>query len=281
MGRIYKRRLPGALSSGQMLQKLSELSLLSLLQGGNVWLAEDSAMVSLLDQCCTGQQDGGPVFAEEVEQVLSEWRRQQEEIHVSSSANHEDVASSARQTGRPSTSGSEGCTYSLTAVRLSLEEAFFLRYVLNALKIVQRAPDGTLQELGDQEVWDAFKSIRSNFVSSYAGYHHLKSKGWLPRSGLLYGVDYVLYQMHPLAVHSEFGVLIVPLAGPHKPDIRWMDVQITNRLINQVSKKLIILYLYECPESPGHGTPGCLEFFKAEERLIKRWVPTSTRFLTA
>jgi len=246
-----------------MLQKLSELSLVSLLQEGSVWLSEDTTIVSLLDQCCTGQQDGGQVFAGEVTQALREWKRQQDGLDTitssvcASSSNHEKSHPPAPPTK------SEGQRISLTAVRLSLEEAFFLKYVLNALRIVQRSPDGTMQELGDQEVWDAFRSIRSNFVSSYAGYHHLKSKGWLPRSGLLYGVDYVLYQMHPLAVHSEFGVLIVPLAGPHHPDMRWMDVQITNRLINQVSKKLIILYLHESLESPGHDTPGCLDYFKA------------------
>lgn len=64
--------------------------------------------------------------------------------------------------------------------------------------------------------------------------HAITLQGWLPRSGLLYGVDYVLYQMHPLAVHSEFGVMLVPLSGPYRPDLNWLDVQITNRLINQV-----------------------------------------------
>lgn len=66
--------------------------------------------------------------------------------------------------------------------------------------------------------------------------HAITLQGWLPRSGLLYGVDYVLYQMHPLAVHSEFGVMLVPLSGPYRPDLNWLDVQITNRLINQVGR---------------------------------------------
>ena len=45
-----------------------------------------------------------------------------------------------------------------------------------------------------------------------------------------------MYQMHPLAVHSEFGVMLVPLSGPYRPDLNWLDVQITNRLINQVGR---------------------------------------------
>lgn len=54
------------------------------------------------------------------------------------------------------------------------------------------------------------------------------------RSGLLYGTDFVVYQMHPGVMHSEYGIMVVPLATPHDPQMGWHDVQITNRLINQV-----------------------------------------------
>ena len=44
---------------------------------------------------------------------------------------------------------------------------------------------------------------------------------------------------------------------PHLPSCRpppWPPLQ--------VSKRLILLYLYERPESPGRSTPACLEFFQ-------------------
>mmetsp|Transcript_35354 Transcript_35354/g.78519 ORF Transcript_35354/g.78519 Transcript_35354/m.78519 type:complete len:349 (-) Transcript_35354:60-1106(-) len=173
------------------------------------------------------------------------------------------------------------------AVRLGLEESFFLHYVLGCLVVVEQAGDDAagpggqqacgLRQLDEQALWTACKAIRSNFVTSYVGYHHLKCKGWLPRAGLLYGVDFVVYQMHPLAVHSEFGVLLIPLEGPHRPELGWHDLQITNRLITQVSKRLMLLYVHEVQGGPDHSTPACLDSFTVEERIVRRWVPNTTR----
>ena len=37
-------------------------------------------------------------------------------------------------------------------------------------------------------------------------------QGWIPRSGLQYGTDLVLYEQHPSLVHSSLCVIIVPTA---------------------------------------------------------------------
>eukprot|EP00198_Chlamydomonas_reinhardtii_P010716 XP_001700053.1 predicted protein [Chlamydomonas reinhardtii] len=103
-----------------------------------------------------------------------------------------------------------------------------------------------VQLLDEQGLWDACRAIRSNFVTSYAAYHHLKAKGWIPRSGLLYGVDYV----------------------------------VVKKLI------LLYLYEQQQPQQPGgqqqpggpdHATPACLQNFLVEERIVRRWVPDATR----
>ena len=70
---------------------------------------------------------------------------------------------------------------------------------------------------------------------------HRRSKGWLPRSGLLYGCDYVLYQLHPAVVHSDYGALIVPLHGRAKMELNWQELQIANRLISQVSRAAAVV----------------------------------------
>ncbi|GIL92732.1 hypothetical protein Vretifemale_20236 [Volvox reticuliferus] len=185
----------------------------------------------------------------------------------------------------------QGCR--LVAVRLTLEEAFFMHYVLRCLEVYELQPGSPIPAsaenvrlLDTEKLWRACRAIRSNFVTSYAAYHHLKSKGWIPRSGLLYGVDFVVYQLHPMGAHSDFGVLVMPLGsgmggssgsgGPHAPQLSWLDLQITNRLINQVVKKLVLLYLSERPGTD-HTTPHCLENFAVEERLVRRWVPDATR----
>ena len=58
----------------QMLQLLSDLQLVAVLQGSSIWTAVDAATAHVLDMCCTGQQDGGPDTAAEVAGVLTAWR---------------------------------------------------------------------------------------------------------------------------------------------------------------------------------------------------------------
>ncbi|KAG2426935.1 hypothetical protein HXX76_012721 [Chlamydomonas incerta] len=419
MGQLKRRRPAHLLRPDQMLATLSSLRLHALLQHGGIWLAAPPELGELLNQCCTGQLDGGPGTAEEVAAVLAplvgeptwpppaapapagggglqqeqQQEQQQEpqaqqpeamEVEVEAqqqqpgavgdmveveaaeaqpapmdaegaggggaaagagSAAGAAAAGTAEGTGAGRAEGAaagqagagaaaatgagqaapaqtrpgvrerrrrgggapapppppfspacNGCR--LVAVRLTLEEAFFLHRVLRCLQVYELQPGApvpaTAQHvklLDEQGLWDSCRAIRSNFVTSYAAYHHLKAKGWIPRSGLLYGVDYVVYQLHPVGAHSDFGVLVIPLgaegeqegpgAGPHTPPMRWLDLQITNRLINQVVKKLILLYLYEQPQpgagAPDHSTPACLQNFLAEERIVRRWVPDATR----
>ena len=77
-------------------------------------------------------------------------------------------------------------------------------------------------------------------------------QGWVPRSGLQYGVDLVLYEQHPSLVHSTTCVIIVPMrpvendnaAGMTDPgamlngqdgSLSWQDVEGINRLCIRVS----------------------------------------------
>lgn len=51
--------------------------------------------------------------------------------------------------------------------------------------------------------WAAFNMSNSRFVSLYAVYHYFKSRGWRLRSGLNYGVDFVIYAPEgPAAAHG-------------------------------------------------------------------------------
>ncbi|KAL6761042.1 hypothetical protein V8C86DRAFT_3089084 [Haematococcus lacustris] len=133
------------------------------------------------------------------------------------------------------------------------------------------------------------------------------TQGWLPRSGLLYGVDWVLYPLHPKAAHSAFSVKIMPslkealgqgqgqdpgqaphpeshssFSGAHNhmagvEELAWHDFQITSRVAGTVAKRLLLLYLCEANTSPGLHVHQCLEHMRVEERLVQRWVPDATR----
>ena len=155
----------------QMLQILAEMKLVAVLDSsGSIWVSVSHRSAHLLDRCCTGQKDGGPETAFFIHAIIQSWTQSSEQ------------------------GGDQETIEEPIAIRLSLEESFFLKHVLNALTVIQVC-DGVARELSDLEFWNKCRKIRTCFVTSYAGYHHLKSKGWLPRSGLLYGVDYVSYQV--------------------------------------------------------------------------------------
>ena len=39
-------------------------------------------------------------------------------------------------------------------------------------------------------LWKRFCAVDSAFVEKYVVYHHLRSKGWVPKAGLKYGVNF-------------------------------------------------------------------------------------------
>lgn len=42
------------------------------------------------------------------------------------------------------------------------------------------------------QLWRMFRSLRPDFVSSFAAYQHFRSRGWVPKGGggAKYGVDF-------------------------------------------------------------------------------------------
>eukprot|EP00878_Enallax_costatus_P014238 GHUV01014893.1.p1 GENE.GHUV01014893.1~~GHUV01014893.1.p1 ORF type:complete len:524 (+),score=214.67 GHUV01014893.1:625-2196(+) len=180
-------------------------------------------------------------------------------------------------------------------------------------------PQGVVQELPEQEFWQwccAAASDQLAFVSQYAAYHHFRSKGWLPRSGLLYGADYVLYQLHPEHAHSDFVVSVLverrnaetetpadaqqEIGGSQakqadstadrieqgmlqqlssngiRSGMSWLDAPILQRLARQVLKHLLLLYVV-VPPNLQLTDPGCIQQMAVREVLVKRWVPAEHR----
>ncbi|XP_047438014.1 tRNA-splicing endonuclease subunit Sen2 isoform X2 [Mugil cephalus] len=85
-------------------------------------------------------------------------------------------------------------------LQLSLEEAFFLVYGLGCLSVyLHQEPLSVIQ------LWRKFKSLRPDFVSSYAAYHHYRSRGWVPKTGggAKYGADLMLYRKGPPFYHAR------------------------------------------------------------------------------
>lgn len=78
------------------------------------------------------------------------------------------------------------------SLSLSLEEAFFLGYYLNVLKIY----DFASTEMEYQRFLEVCMKVNDLFVESLASYLYLKSKGWVVKSGLKFGGNYRKYNVN-------------------------------------------------------------------------------------
>ena len=87
-----------------------------------------------------------------------------------------------------------------------------------------------------EDCWLEFCKIQGKdfFVTRYLAYHYYRSLGWIVKSGLKYGCDFVLYSKEIERVHAEFCVLVI------KNDITWKDVERQSRLSITVAKTLLI-----------------------------------------
>lgn len=118
------------------------------------------------------------------------------------------------------------------------EEAFYLAHVLNVLKV----RDANDVVLSLAQMWDLFtaqyqdpseptKKV-SSFAARYAVYHHYRTKGLTPRSGLLFGFDFVLYTKGPQYRHADSCVWILELQGNEQ--VRTLAAK--SRIANSVKK---------------------------------------------
>ena len=293
-------------SPAQCLELLSRSNLHGVLCRNAVWLACTRQLAYFLERVCLGRRAapeaaaGVPVFVNAL------------------------AAAGA-------SSGTRDAETRPVVVRLSPEEAFYMAHRMDCLTVhgVERgvppgeavpdpgraggeprgAPEGEdrtwLMRLSRTELWRALArlgaenperkenpgSFGGGFVARYAAHAHFRNQGWLPRSGLQYGADFVLYRNHPSLVHSDFCVVLAPEAGaggdlnardagetaPTPPRARlglrkWTEVQAASRLCVQVNKGLISASV-TFSEPADASTPACLRSIAVEETEVRRFNP--------
>lgn len=125
----------------------------------------------------------------------------------------------------------------------------------------------------------AYLSVLLRSVINLVHLIFILTQGWIPRTGLQYGADFVLYQKHPALAHSDYSVIIQTDASFgamfQRQHISWHDLQVTNRLTAQVGKRLLLIRLHDPAASLGYDTAKCLDRLSVSEYLVKRWVPES------
>ena len=140
-------------------------------------------------------------------------------------------------------------------LQLSLEEGFYLAYDTEQITIVAE-DDGP--RISSAEAFARFTAMQPDFKYYYTVYRHFRRAGWVPRSGIKYGVDYLLYPSAngliapgALHCHAPFSVIVrrPPTCSPDRPVtpdcLTWHGVQSMSRLACQVAKHFMVAFVEE------------------------------------
>ncbi|XP_060766775.1 tRNA-splicing endonuclease subunit Sen2 [Neoarius graeffei] len=163
-------------------------------------------------------------------------------------------------------------------LQLSYEEAFFLVYALGCLSVFR---DG--EALSILQLWRLFRSLQPNFEITYAAYHYFRSKGWVPKSGIKYGTDLMLYRKGPPFYHASYSVVVErvdeSLQGAALRPFTWRSLAALSRTTANVSKELMISYVVVPSNMTEEdiSSPECLRRLKVQEIIVSRWVSSKER----
>lgn len=168
-------------------------------------------------------------------------------------------------------------------VQLTLVEAFYCSFVLNCLVVA--GPEGDL--LDPQRAWQLFCERAPSFPARFVAYCRYRAVGWLPRSGIKYGVDWVLYpatsKRHS---HSPYCVVLqhdggrkagsrkVEAGGAKLFDRSWVRLQNRLRLVKNVAKTLVIARISQSEDVDiTKSFQTAFKFVKVSEMTVDRWIP--------
>ncbi|NXJ94269.1 SEN2 endonuclease, partial [Corythaixoides concolor] len=163
-------------------------------------------------------------------------------------------------------------------LQLSLEEAFFLVYALGCLSIYYGEEPLTILKL-----WEVFSDVKPNFKTTYMAYHYFRSKGWVPKVGLKYGTDLLLYRKGPPFYHASYSVIAELVddnfEGSLRRPLSWKSLSGLNRTTVNASKELMLCYLIRPSNMTEKemSTPECIKRIKVQELIVTRWVSSRER----
>jgi tRNA-splicing endonuclease subunit Sen2 len=194
-------------------------------------------------------------------------------------------------------------------LQLSAEESFFLVFALGVLSVVDPATNSPLtpQRLlylfrsysyfPPRAVGASSQSLQPDdpFLVHYVVYHHFRSLGWVPRHGIKFGVDWLLYRRGPVFDHAEFGIIVMPSFshpwwaehGKLAPQKTWHWLHGINRVMSHVLKSLVLVYVDIPPPpvldevmnaaDPDTGISEALKKYKIYEVMLRRWSANRNR----
>ncbi|KAI0467911.1 hypothetical protein F4859DRAFT_219138 [Xylaria cf. heliscus] len=179
-------------------------------------------------------------------------------------------------------------------LQLSPEEAFYLVFGLGALSVIDPATEKTMTS---RELFHLFcqlshfspgsATLRPDdpFLVQYAVYHHFRSLGWVPRSGIKFGVDWLLYIGGPVFSHAEFAVTVLPAytdpywksQGHEPPKKSWHWLHAINRVQSHALKTMVLVYVDIPPPTQDTDVSTLLKRYKVREFFMRRWLSNRSR----
>ncbi|KAK3594836.1 hypothetical protein CHS0354_002887 [Potamilus streckersoni] len=169
-------------------------------------------------------------------------------------------------------------------LRLNLEEAFFLSFGLGCLLVLDQ--DKTPMTLS--AMWQKFSNSQSRFVPKYIAYHHFRSKGWVPKSGLKFGADFILYRVGPPFYHGSYSVIVRTVFANTLQEVpqftdrefTWTTLSGFNRATEHVAKEVLICYVI-IPENLSvdelQSSAKYISQCQVNELHVTRWVSAQER----
>ena len=170
-------------------------------------------------------------------------------------------------------------------LQLTSEEATYLAVELNVLQVL--STDKT--PLNSETLWSHFLEANGRFVERYTAYRYYRSKGWVPKSGLKFGVDFLLYKEGPSFYHSTYTVIVSlvedseagleSVSGHPQSGLTWREVIALDRVNKAAGKEMIVCFVVKPPSLSQQDMklPGCVDSLQVREVFVKRWVPEKER----
>ncbi|XP_068018769.1 tRNA-splicing endonuclease subunit Sen2 isoform X2 [Melanerpes formicivorus] len=158
------------------------------------------------------------------------------------------------------------------------ENAFFLVYALGCLSIYYDEEPLTIVKL-----WEVFSEVKPHFKTTYMAYHYFRSKGWVPKVGLKYGTDLLLYRKGPPFYHASYSVIAELVddnfEGALRRPLSWKSLSGLNRTTANASKELMLCYVIRPSDMTDEemSTPECMKRIKVQELIVSRWVSSRER----
>lgn len=95
----------------------------------------------------------------------------------------------------------------VSTLRLSVDETLFLMFSTHSISRLIDASRGAFDTLTIDEFARICALQDPHFVARFCAYQHFRSRGWVLRAGLKFGVDFVAYRDGPQRYHASFSVV--------------------------------------------------------------------------